>query len=154
MAKRKFHLTPEEIEEISNTLAVAQPNPGYHRLEAILAYHLGEKWASLTKRFHCSRSTLYQWCKTYRQHGRDVLVIRAHGRSVARLTSSQLADLAAKVRAHRPRDIFHDSAASNNDHWTAKDLFRAIKLWYGVVYKSPATYYGLLSRLDCGEPRS
>jgi len=154
MAKRKFHLTPEEIEEISQTLAGSQAGPGTHRLEAILAYHFGEKWATLTKRFHCSRSTLYQWCKTYRQQGRDVLVIRAHGHSVARLTSSQLTDLADKVKALRPRDIFHDSAASNNDHWTAKDLFRAIKLWYGVVYKSPATYYGLLSRLNDGEPRT
>jgi transposase len=39
------------------------------------------------------------------------------------------------------------SATPDGRYWTSKDLYKALKLWYGITYQSRSSYYNLLSRL-------
>lgn len=148
MAKRKFRLTPEEETDITGVLDTAGSDPAYDRLRAILAYSSGVPWPELAAQFHCTRAGLQHYCSTYRRFGKEVLIrrVRRGGRD-SRLTHCQLADLAQRLATTTPAQAFADIETSGGDRWTAKDLYRAILQWYGVVYSSPTTYYSLLKRL-------
>lgn len=148
MATRKFHLTPVEVADLSDVLESATGDLAYDRLRAIVAYSAGVPWAELAARYHCSRSGLQHWCSIYRRVGKEALISRGrHGGRDSHLTQSQLVDLARRLATTTPAQAFPGSETSGGDHWTAKDLYRAIRLWYGVVYNSPTTYYTLLKRL-------
>lgn len=148
MARRKFQLTPAEIAEINSVLDKAGSDPAYDRLRAVLAYSSGVPWPVLAAQFRCSRAGLQHYCSTYRRFGKEALIRR--GRRVgrgSRLTQCQLADLARRLATTTPAQEFPGSETFGGDHWTARDLYRAILQWYGVVYSSPTTYYSLLKRL-------
>ncbi|HWR66532.1 MAG TPA: helix-turn-helix domain-containing protein [Bellilinea sp.] len=148
MAKRKFRLTPAELADITGVLDTAGSDPAYDRLRAILAYSSGVPWPELAKQFHCSRAGLQHYCSTYRRFGKDVLIQRRRrGGRDSRLTHRQLADLARRLATTTPAQAFPGIETFGGDHWTAKDLYRAILQWYGIVYSSPTTYYSLLKRL-------
>jgi transposase len=148
MAKRKFRLTPAEHADITGVLDTAGSDPAYDRLRAILAYSSGVPWSELAEQFHCSRAGLQHYCSTYRRFGKEVMIQRSHrGGRESRLTHCQLADLARRLSTITPAQAFPGIESFGGDHWTAKDLYRAILQWYGVVYSSPTTYYSLLKRL-------
>jgi len=152
MAKRKFVLTPTELADITGTLETAGSDPAYDRLRAIVAYSAGVPWPELAAQFHCSRAGLQHYCNTYRRFGKEVLIRRGRGGGRdSRLTPFQMADLARRLAALTPAQAFPGIETFGVDHWTAKDLYRAIQLWYGVVYNSPTTYYSLLKRLLPGK---
>lgn len=155
MATRKFHLTPAEEAELGGVLESVPGDLAYDRLRAIVAYSAGVPWAEIAARYHCSRSGLQYWRSIYRRVGKDALIRRGpHSGRESRLTQSQLADLARRLATTTPAQAFPGSETFGGDHWTAKDLYRAIRLWYGVVYNSPTTYYALLKRLMRGTTRS
>jgi transposase len=148
MAKRKFSLTLAELAQIGRILESTTGDPAYDRLRAILDYSAGVKWKELAARFHCSRSSLQHWCSTYRTFGEEALIGRGRpGGRESRLTQCQLADLANRLANTTPAQAFQGVEPAGGSQWTAKDLYRAIQLWYGVVYDSPTTYYTLLKRL-------
>jgi transposase len=148
MAKRKFSLTLAEVAQISRVLESTTGDPAYDRLRAILDYSAGVKWKEIVARFHCSRSSLQHWCSTYRTFGEQALIGRGRpGGRESRLTRFQLADLEQRLASTSPAQAFQETEPAGGSQWTAKDLYRAIQLWYGVVYDSPTTYYTLLKRL-------
>jgi transposase len=147
MAKRKFILTPEEAADLEAVLSTAGDDHAYDRIRAVLGYHNGVKWTELAARFHCSRSTLLHWCRLYRRLGKEALISRTHNVTPVRLTAAQQIELAQRLANFTPAQVFSGAEATDRTVWTAKDLFRAIRMWYGVVYNSPTTYYSLLTRL-------
>jgi len=148
MAKRKFRLTPAEHADITGALDTAGSELAYNRLRAILAYSSGVPWPELAAQFHCTRAGLQHYCSTYRRFGKEVLIRRGRrGGRDSRLTQYQLADLARRLATTTPAQAFPGIETFGGDHWTAKDLYRAILQWYGIVYSSPTTYYSLLKRL-------
>lgn len=148
MAKRKFQLTPAELADITGVLDTAGSDPAYDRLRAILAYASGIPWAELAAQFHCSRAGLQHYCSSYRRFGKDVLITRGRrGGRDSRLSQGQLDDLKRRLATSTPAQAFPGIETFGGDQWTAKDLYRAILQWYGVVYSSPTTYYSLLKRL-------
>lgn len=148
MAKRKFELTPEELADLTGVLMDAGTDPAYDRLRAVLDYHNGEKWAELTSRYHCSRSTLLSWCRNYRRLGSEALINPRPAGTVRRLSGTQVNDLMQRLSTATPAGVFTGDETTDRKLWTAKDLFRAIRIWYGVVYNSPTTYYTLLARFQ------
>jgi transposase len=148
VAKRGFHLNGEEIREIENTLQEAGSDAVFDRLRAVLAYGTGYSLADITARYGCSRSTLMNWCRIYRRYGVEGLVSRCKGGNNARLSDAQLADLTRRLAETTPEMAFgRGAAAPDGITWTVKDLYRALRQWYGVVYNSPASYYRLLGRI-------
>jgi transposase len=149
MGKRQFQLTTEEIEEIQQILKSASADPVYDRLRAVLYYACGSPLKEISAAFGCSRSTMMSWCGMYRRFGPEGLVSRCMGGNNAHLDEAQIADLTRRLGALTPRQALGASDgedAGEGDAWTVHDLYHAIRQWYGVVYRSPTSYYNLLKR--------
>jgi len=148
LARRGFKLTLAEEQEIKHILEIAGSDAVYDRLRAVWEYSNGVSMASIQQRFGCSRSALLNWCRVYRQCGVEGLVSRCMGGNNARLSEAQLADLTRRLAQTTPGGAFgNGNGSSHAQQWKVKDLYRAVRLWYGVVYNSPSSYYRLLKRI-------
>jgi len=88
-----------------------------------------------------------EWCRKYRRS--CVAGLEEHrGWPVrAKLKPEQLAELREKLRQYRPYDLFGPEAhTASGQHWTVEDLVRAVRRWYGVSWKSRASYHHLLAQ--------
>lgn len=151
MGKRLFQLTEAEVREINLILKQAGDNPVYDRLRAVLYYASGYPLDEITTAFGCSRSTLMNWCSHYRRFGAEGLVNRCMGGNNAQLDETQLADLTQRLAVNTPRQALGNGAGKDDGQtWTVQDLYRAVRQWYGVVYRSPTSYYNLLKRYGPG----
>jgi hypothetical protein len=62
-----------------------------------------------------------------------------------RLSRLQREELIVRLREVTPKQLFGDDAnTADGQYWTVKDLSRAIKEWYSVIYRSRSSYYRLL----------
>jgi transposase len=148
MAKRNFDLTPQEIQTIQQVLLTCTDNPTCDRLQAILWYGAGKPITEITAHLGCSRSALMSWCQAYRTSGVMGLIDRRLGGNNCRLTPAQVADLRERLRTLAPREAFSRKTATPQGlEWTVQDLYRAVRMWYGVVYRSRASYYQLFARV-------
>ena len=115
------------------------------RLHAVLMYGTGLPVEEILKQIGCSRSSLLNWCRDFRFRGLAGLEDERRGGNNARLTDGQVNDLARRLRLYTPRSVFGQKTGTpEGQQWIVEDLYKAIKLWYGVVYQSRASYYKLL----------
>ena len=148
MAKRNFILSIEEICEIEQMLE-QEPSPhAAERLQAVLQYGTGRPATEIVARLGCSRTTLLSWCQAYRQSRLSGLLDKRQGGNNAKLSDDQLNELLQRLRFTTPRQFFGASAATpGGREWTVEDIYRAVRQWYGVTYRSRSSYYGILSRI-------
>jgi transposase len=148
MVIRIFALTPEEASTLEQMIKTCTDDPSCSRLQAVLWYGTGLPAVEIMSRLGCSRSSLLSWCQAYRASGAMGLVDRRLGGNNACLTPAQVADLQERLRTLTPRDVFSRKTATPNGlEWTVHDLYRAVRMWYGVVYRSRTSYYNLLERV-------
>jgi transposase len=108
-------------------------------------YGTGSPLEEILEQAGCSRSSLLNWCRAFRFRGLAGLHDDRQGGNNARLTDGQMNDLARRLRLYTPRSIFGQrTSTQEGQQWNVEDLFKAIKLWYSVVYQSRASYYRLL----------
>jgi transposase len=147
MARRRQYLSAEEVRKIQKQLIDCTDNRMGTRLQAVLMYETGYSIEVIQERCNCSRSSLLNWCQAFRSRGLSGLSPHWTGGHNAKLTEEQLVDLARKLEEISPHMLFGESASHDNgQHWNVEDLYRAIKLWYGVVYRSRSSYYNILNR--------
>jgi transposase len=146
LASREFKLSPKEEQEIQGILKQSGSDAVYDRLRAVWEYSSGLPLPDIQQRYGCCRSSLLSWCRIYRQYGVEALVSHCTGGNNARLTDAQIADLTRRLRKQSPRQVFGNGCGANGHSWTVPDLYRAVRLWYGVVYRSKTSYYNLLRR--------
>ena len=92
----------------------------------------------------CSRTSLMEWCRAYREGGIEALVDKRVGGNRAKLKAAEIDDLGRRLRAYTPADLFGPTAATvDGQFWTVPDLQRAAEQWYGVIYQSNSSYYRL-----------
>jgi len=148
MAKRGFQISPAEEQVIQQILETCGDDPTCNRLQAVLWYASGKTSAEITASLGCSRSSLMSWCQAYRMAGVKGLMNRRLGGNNARLNAAQLEELSRRIQTSKPRDIFKTRTATpDGEAWTIQDLYRAVRMWYGVVYRSRSSYYNLLERV-------
>jgi transposase len=153
MVTRSFVLTPEETSTLEQVLKTCTDDPSCCRLQAVLWYGTGFPAAEIMSRLGCSRSSLLSWCQAYRASGAMGLIDRRLGGNNCRLTPAQVADLQERLRTLTPREVFSRKTATPDGlEWTVHDLYRAVRMWYGVVYRSRTSYYNLFARLGLKSP--
>jgi len=147
MGKRKFQLTMEQTQDLHQRVDRAKGPRTRLRLQAVLWYGTGRPLDEIQSRLGCSRSSVLGWCQAYQREGPAALASKWQGGNNARLTPAQLEDLCDRISTNTPRDLFGKHAATpDGTDWTAEDLHKALKLWYGVVYQSKSSYYRLLKK--------
>ena len=117
------------------------------RLRAVLLYENGYSLAQILAEAECSRSTLLNWYRIYKQQGPEALCDHRQGGNNAKLTDQQTEDLCERLGGRTPRDLLGSRAATpDGQFWTVEDLYNVIWQWYGVKYKSRTSYYNLLKK--------
>lgn len=144
-------LIKTEEQEITRFLEHCDDQIVRSRLRAVLLYLEGHSIDHILEEAKCSRSSLSNWYKAYKQQGPQGLFDRRRGGNNARLSEEQIRDLVARLRDRAPRDFLGQRTATpDGKSWTVEDLCTIISQWYGVTYKSRTSYYTLLKKLTQG----
>ncbi len=149
MAKRRFELNERQNNELQRAYTQAKDSSTRTRLQAVRLYGRGYPVAEILEITGSNRTSLMEWCRKYRQSGVAGLEEHRGGPVRAKLKTEQVTELGEKLRQYRPYDLFGPEAyTASGQHWTVADLVRAVQHWYGVRWKSRASYHHLFTQ--CG----
>lgn len=142
MARRRFHLTTEQVKELTNAYTSCKDGPTRTRYQAVRLYGTAYPVQAVMDITGCSRTSLMEWCCAYCKEGSTALADKRLGGNRARLTPAQIADLKGRLHRYTPADLFGQTGATaEGQFWTVADLQRAIQQWYGVNYHSRSSYH-------------
>jgi len=145
MAKRKFQLTEAQLGELQRAFASSRDGATRTRYQAVRLYGSGYRVDEIKVITGCSRTSLMEWCRQYREQGLAGLVDQRRGGNRAKLTAEQIAALGQRLRHYTPQDLFGTQTHSpDGQFWTVEDLHRAVEQWYGVSYGSRSSILRLL----------
>jgi transposase len=155
MAKRRFELTQDQEKELQRAYRESSAGAERTRYQAVRLY--GQQYAveEICQITGCNRTSLMEWCRKYRQSGVGGLQEHRGGPVRAKLSQSQVQEVADRLRTYRPRDVLgQDTSTASGEHWTIPDLVQALAGWYGVTWQSRVSYHSLLLRCDFSYQRT
>jgi transposase len=146
MAKRRFQLTADQIQELISAYSQSRDGLARTRLQAVRLYGTGYPVKEIMDITGCSRTSLMEWCQHYRQLGFAALYDHRLGGNHAKLKPAQMAELRVRLQQYTPHDLFgSQTATADGQFWTMEDLQQAVQRWYGVNYQSRSSYYRLFT---------
>ena len=149
MAKRKFTITTTEVTQLKAAYQQSKDATYSKKLLAVRLYGTGHSTPSILDLIGCSRTSLMEWVQRYQQNGLGGLKDQRRGGNHCKLTPAEKATIKSQVSQYRPRQLLgKECATSSGAYWTAADLKLLIYQKYAVIYKSPASYWALLT--ECG----
>jgi len=157
MAKRKFKLSEAEEKELKAAYQQCRDGWTKIRYQAVRLYGTGYRVKDIEQITDCSRPSLMEWCRDYRQFGIAGLVDKRQGGHRAKLTADQIEQIQEQLDTYSPRQRFGVSHCYGpGEVWTVPDLAKLVKQLYGISYKSASSYRELFKRCDysCQRPRS
>ena len=97
----------------------------------------------------CSRTSLMEWCRAYREYHAQGLVDKRAGGNHAKLSKLQIEELQQILYQYTPKERLGTKASTvDGQFWSVEDLALIVREQYGVEYQS-RTSYGRLLHL-CG----
>jgi transposase len=145
MATRQFRLSDEQATELHSVFLQQKDGPTRTRYQAVRLYGIGYRLDEVIAITGCSRTSLFDWCRSYREEGLAGLVDKRAGGNSRKLTPAQIDELGTKLHRYRPKDLFGKEAGL---YWSVDSLRQAVARWYGVTFRQNASYHGLFKR--CG----
>ena len=103
MARRRFQLTEEQEKELIGAYMSCKHGPTRSRYQAVRLYGTGYPVEEVMNITGCSRTSLMEWCRSYREDGVGGLVDKRAGGNRAKLTSVQIEVLKERLHAYMPR---------------------------------------------------
>jgi len=145
MAKRKFELTEQERKGLLQAYRHCKDANTRTRYQAVRLYGEGYPEKEIEQVTGCSRTSLMEWCRAYRQDPSQGLVDKRAGGNSAKLSKFQIEDLQQRLHQYTPRELFGAGAITvAGQFWTVEDLAKVVREQYGVEYKSRTSYTNLL----------
>jgi transposase len=152
MNKRKFQLSPEQTNELQGVYQQCSDGALKIRYQAVRLYGIGYSVNAVIEITGCSRRRLLAWCRSYRAYGVAGLVDHRVGGNSAKLSSSALAVVAAKLHQYRPNQLLrNDEYSGSGDFWSVSELAIWLEREFDVVYRSTTSYRSVLKH--CGLSR-
>lgn len=146
MAKRKFTLTETERKELLQSYQGCKDAASRTRYQAVRLYGEGYPEKEIEQITGCSRTSLMEWCRAYREDHSQGLVDHRAGGNSAKLSQLQIEALQQKLHQYTPKELFGAKASTaDGQFWTVEDLIYMVREQYGVEYKSHTSYTSLLS---------
>src|SRR5258707_13987446 len=145
MAKRKFRLSEKERQDLIQAYVLSENVGTRTRYQAVRLYGEGYAEAEIEKITGCSRTSLMEWCRAYREKRVQGLVDKRIGGNSAKLKKLQVEDLGYRLRQYTPRDLFGPEASV---FWGVSALRQAIKKWDQVEYRSYSSYLRIIECCD------
>lgn len=145
MAKRQFELSEREIAALRQAEEETRDVHELRRLQAVCLYGKGVSTSQIAEIVGCGTCSPRQWAMLYRQKGVKGLGSHWQGGNANKLTRPQRADLAARLEQYSPDQVLPTAMRIERGvFWSVSDLRLVVKQWYGVSYRSDASYRKLL----------
>jgi transposase len=145
----------KQEKELIAAHASCKDGPTRSRYQAVRLYGTGYSVEEVMNITGCSRTSLMEWCRTYRRNGTAGLVDKRAGGNRAKLTLVQIEDLKGRLHTYTPAQLFGSSAATaDGQFWTVRDLRRTVEQWYGVSYRNASSYHRLFDLCGFSYQRS
>lgn len=146
MAKRTFKLTETERKELLKAYQVSKDAATRTRYQAVRLYGEGYAEKDIEQITGCSRTSLMEWCRAYREDHSQGLVDHRAGGNSAKLSKLQIEELQQILHQYTPKELFGAKAStSDGQFWTVEDLIQVVQKQYDIEYKSRTSYISLLS---------
>jgi transposase len=145
MAKRKFILTEAERKELLQAYRVCKNAATRTRYQAVRLYGEGYPEQEIEQITGCSRISLLEWCRAYREDHSQGLVDKRVGGNRAKLSKLQIEELQQMLHQYTPKERLGTRASTaDGQFWTVEDLAIVVRERYGSEYKSRSSYTSLL----------
>ena len=149
MSRQRKQLSETQLSELKMAYTQSKRADTRTRYQAVRLYGLGYDASEISEITGCSYTSLLRWWREYRTAGVEALQDQRRGGNHARLSATQLAEVRARLHNYSPAQLFGDQVASpDGQFWTRDDLRHGLQVWYGVTYRSLASYRNVLTR--CG----
>jgi transposase len=149
MSQRTFHLPSEEASMLQSAFLHCQDVHTKTRYQAVRLYGLGYAVAEIIDICACSRPSLMQWCRAYREGGVTALVDRRQGGNRARLSPLQIEAIQTQLHRYTPAQLLgRDDCQGDGQFWSVAEVACLLQRDYGVVYQSATSYQALLAKCD------
>lgn len=148
--KRKRLLSPEADQQLLLAFTECKEGEMRTKIQAVRLYGKDVPIIEITNLTGLPRRTINRWYGRYLQQGLSGFVDNRRGGNNQYLTNEQIQDLALKLHQYRPADLFglEKTATVDGEYWCVPDLRQAVKQWYGIEYKTKASYRQLFQK--CG----
>ncbi len=145
MAKRKFALTETERKELLQAYRVCQDAATRTRYQAVRLYGEGYPEAEIEQITGCSRTSLMEWCRAYREDHSQGLVDKRVGGNRAKLSQLQIEELQQMLHQYTPKErLGRKASPAAGQYWSVEDLVLVVRERYGIEYQSRTSYSSLL----------
>lgn len=149
MAKRKLILTDAVRKDLLHSFRTCKDASTRIRYQAVRLYGEGYSAEEIERITGCSRSSLQNWVRAYREDPSQGLIDKRLGGNRAKLTQLQIEALQGILHQYTPRErLGIQSNTLTGAFWTIADLAYLVREKYGVEYKSRTSYVNLLHQ--CG----
>jgi len=157
MDRRRFKLTEAQDNELKWAYNQCQDAQTKIRYQAVRLYGKGYAVKEIQEITGCSRSSLMEWCRAYRQFGVAGLVDKREGGNRAKLSPVEVEQLQDQLHSYTPSQLFGSGECyGDGQFWTVPDLAKLIERDYGISYKSATSYRTLFDRCEfsCQRPEA
>ena len=145
MAKRKFNLTEAERKELLQAYRTCKNAATRTRYQAVRLYGEGYPVEEIMQITGCSRTSLMEWCRAYREDHAQGLVDKRTGGNHAKLSKLQIEELQQMLYQYTLRERLGPKASTiDGQFWSVEDLALIVREQYGVEYQSRTSYSQLL----------
>lgn len=151
MAKRKFHLSEQQIKEVKRYEQSSKRPAELKRLQAIRLYGTGHQLSDIMNLVGCGESSVRIWAMQYTQKGISGVLsdYSVSSQNARKLSVDQEQELREKLHHYRPDQVMAlDECHGRGAFWTVEDVKEMIWRWYGVIYRDASSYRHVLHR--CG----
>lgn len=149
MKQRDIKINLEQANELLGAYQHSQCTKAKTRFQAVRLYGLGYKVSEIELICGCSRPSLMEWCRAYRNEGVTGLLDHRQGGNRALLRPTEIEDLQQVLHQYTPAQLLGQEACRGEGaFWSVPELAQVVKQRYGVVYQSPTSYRQLLRK--CG----
>ena len=154
--KRKQLLMPEEDQKLLLAFTECKDGEMRTKIQAVRLYGNNVLVTEITHLTGLPRRTINRWYSRYLRLGLSGFVDNRRGGNNTYLTDEQRQDLTKKLNQYRPVDLLglEKVATAAGLHWSVPDLRQAVKQWYGVEYKTAASYHQLFQKCDFSYQRT
>jgi transposase len=115
---------------------------------------MGYATAEIEEITGCSRPSLMEWCRAFRENGIAGLVDKRLGGNRALLQEEEVEEVQVLLHTYTPLQLLgEESCQGSGQFWEVHTLALLVKQRYGVVYKSRTSYYQLFARCDFTQQR-
>ena len=112
MARRRFQLTQEQVQELTDAYTCCKNGPTRTRYQAVRLYGTGYPCEEVMEITRCGRPTLMEWCRKYLASGIAALTDQRRGGNRSLLSPVQIEQLKVRLHLYTPADLFSNTAAT------------------------------------------